>query len=164
MLASSYRLLSNCIDCTANHTLYIVSQPPMSLVYTSIIHHWQARCWVDVLTHCSCSTFFLNRSLYSSCVCIIYPSLICQSKFGNFFFIYYYFLWPFLIYWNLFLWFYIFFRVHYRVLSILILIRFDSLDHLTYSLIFDIVSAVHYLVLPFLMFKRIFLYTFSLSP
>ena len=86
MLASSYRLLSNCIDCTANHTLYIVSQPPMSLVYTSIIHHWQARCWVDEVTHCSCSTFFLNRSLYSSCVCIIYPSLICcicQSKFGN---------------------------------------------------------------------------------
>ena len=125
-----YRLLSNCIDCTANHTLYIIPQPPMSLVYPFIINHSQARCWVDELIHCL--TFFLNRSLYSSCVCIIYPSLICQSKFGNFFFIYYYFLWHFLIYWNLFLWFYIFFRVHYRVLSILILIRFDSLDHLTY--------------------------------
>ena len=151
MLASSYRLLSNCIDCTANHTLYIVSQPPMSLVYTSIIHHWQARCWVDELTHCSCSTFFLNRSLYSSCVCIIYPSLICCDL-------------PIKIWKLLFLWFYLFFCVHYRVLSILILIRFDSLDHLAYSLIFDIVSAVHYLVLPFLVFKRIFLYTFSLSP
>ncbi|KAI2811179.1 hypothetical protein BLOT_002352, partial [Blomia tropicalis] len=43
-VSTSYRLLSNCIDCTSSHTLYIFPQPPMSLVYLFTIHHTPIRC------------------------------------------------------------------------------------------------------------------------